>query len=72
MAFRINVTDKFDKVIETTLAYDEEELESLLEEIEEDYPDCEVSYEEVMLWYFVWFKEWYGSRACHFFIAWTR
>ncbi len=49
MAFRINVTDKFDKVIETTLAYDEEELESLLEEIEEDYPDCEVSYEEVML-----------------------
>ena len=49
MAFKITVTDEFNKVIETTFAYDEEERDFLLDEIKEDYPDCEVSWEEVVL-----------------------
>ena len=49
MAYLIKVEDEFGKIIETTYAYDEEERDSLLDEIEEDYPDCEVSWEEVQL-----------------------
>lgn len=49
MAYLIKVEDEFGKVIETTYAYDEEERDALLDEIEEDYPDCEVSWEEVVL-----------------------